>query len=493
MTEMTGYDVSDFKRQLHTISGRGKPPTPVLDWFDDTKYTLPVKNQARMAFETASVARHLQLEYVKEQEELLQKARRCAENAAHLDRIIRVNEQLVIDLRMDSVSLPSYSLGPFFPGDAIQFNVCIASQTPFRAVASPGPAPSVPLIPEIPQSSQSSVPAPSNVCTFKNFPPAPISPQSNESTSTRTSEEGEVEVLDEEEYYTVVNSDDEPNVETIYPAAGFKKSVTFNQKPAEDKTLIQKRGILTNKKSAVSRKDETTVVPEKTQSAASRAVQSTIAPAQLIRFGGELGELQLFDWAVQKYPEKIIVRGILPDGMPEFDYKQVFGQLPPQIEISLELLTNRRISFATRFVVDPTIEENIVQMRVLDEFADPPEPRMRKVLHVPWAYLQGVPTEWTKKAVRVRRYTAKSTEYPPTFQLDVSVTAAKNLRPSIQVLGEPFARKYVVSYAKFDEDDGAIAIKVGKQIEWIAYSRYTPDPPKERSFPFRDSSNRSRN
>lgn len=473
---MTGYDAHDFKRQLHTITGRGKPPAPILDWFDDTQYALPVRNQARMAFETATIARHLQLEYVKDQEELLQKARRCAENAAHLDRVIRVNEQLVMDLRSDSNSLPNYSLGPFFPGDAIQFTVCIASQTPFREIRSTESAsPSCPL-PSGPDSPSSSSELGSpQVCNFKNFPPvrdstrksdvqrpSPVTPELNK--------EGE-----NEEYFTVTGSGDEANIQTIYPAAGFKKSVSFGPSAAAANAPVSARKTSAN-----------------TKPAASKAEKSTIAPAQLIRFGGELGELQMFDWAVQKYPEKIIVRGILPDGMPEFDYKQVFGQLPPQIEISLELLTNRRISFATRFVVDPTIEENIVQMRVLDEFADPPEPRMRKVLYVPWAYLQGVPTEWTKKAVRVRRYTAKATDYPPTFQLDVSVTAAKNLRPSIQVLGEPFARRYVVSYAKFDEDDGAIAIRIGKQVEWIAYSRYTPDPPKTRTVPFRNTSNRQR-
>lgn len=477
MIEMTGYDVRDFKRQLHTVSGRGKPATPVLDWFDDVKYPITVRNQARMAFETASIARHLQLDYVKEQEELLLKARKCAENAAHLDRIIRVNEQLVMDLRSDSSSAPSYSLGPFFPGDAIQFGVCIAAQTPFREIPSPEtaslPRPVPPMSP-VPDSPSSSDSTPAKVCVFKNFPPADDSSrESNEQSSPASfdGKSGEVEVTDK--YFTVTGSGDEAHIRTIYPTAGFNKSVSFDLIVGESIIPSSQQSVIAGTKSAVPKKE-----------------LSTTAPAKRVMYGGDLGELRLFDWAIQPYPEKIIVRGMLPDGMPEFDFQQVFGQLPPQIEISLELLTNRRMSFATRFIVDPTVDENIVQMRALDEFIDPPEPRSRKVLYVPWAVSHGVPTEWTKKAVRVRRYTAKSTEYPPSFNIDVAVTAAKNLRPSIQVLGAPFARKYVVSYAKFDEEDGAIAIRIGKQIEWIAYSKYTPDPPKPKTIPFRHS-NRS--
>ena len=441
---MTGRDVTDFKRQLHAYSGRARPKE-ILDWFDDTKYAFPARNQARLAFETAKVARHIQLEYIKEQEELLLKARRCAENAAHLDRIIKANEQLVLDLRLPNPN-PTYSIGTYSPGEQIKFDLHFATQTPFREISSTEPAiPSSSSTDSQPvQSSLSAIQSSSNV--FQNLPPI-------DNTGWETDSEVSLSTIQEQtDEYEGLYDDLESMADTEYGVEDIEE---------EDQQI------------RVNREPE------------SESSNPLVNQPQLIRYGGDLGELRVFEWPVLAYPDRIIVRSLLPDGLPEFDYKQVFGQLPPQIEISLELLTKRRLGFATRFVVDATIEENIVQMRVLDEFDDPPSPRARKVLYVPWAVLQGVPTEWTKEAVRVRRYSALATEHPPTFFLDVSVTAAKNLRPSIQVLGEPFAKQYVVSYARFDEDEGAIALRFGNHLEWVRYTRYTPDPPRIRQFPFR--------
>lgn len=455
---MTGRDVLDFKRQLHAASGR-KPASPIMDWFDDTQYPLAVKNQARMAFETASIARHLQLDYIKEQEQLLLKARKCAENAAHLDRLIRVNEQLVIDLRKKD-AIPCYALGPFFPGDSIRYDVRIAQQTPFREMPSSDADRSMPNPPKSPVDSES-VSSPS--VAVQNSPPI-----SNLGWETDS----------DDDHFTIAYSDEERFEQ---PAAGQKSAKT-----EEKKTVVPKKSV--GFKSPVNEKKELPP-PVKTQhreqSTQTKKSRTNVAPAKPIKYGSDLGELTVFEWPVLPYPPGIEVRGILPGGLPEFDYKQVFAQLPPQVEINLELLTDKRLGFATRFVVDATVEVNIVQMRVLDEFSDPPTPQSRRVIYVPWAYLQAVPTEWIKQAVRVRRYTSLRGEYPPTFLLDVSVTAAKNLKPGVQILGAPFAKKYVVSYAMFDEDEGAIAVRFGNNVEWIPYIRYTPDPPKERRFPFR--------
>lgn len=282
------------------------------------------------------------------------------------------------------------------------------------------------------------------------------------------------EVESDDDYFTIVNSEDEKVDE---PAAGNRK-VKTGAKPVPEvkKNVTFKCGAAPKSKPS----------PQSSTRSHERSTQRkkpsvNIAPAKLIKYGGDLGELTVFEWGILPYPPKIEVRGLLPDGLPEFTYQQVFGQLPPQVEINLELLTDRRIGFATRFVLDATVAENVVQMRVLDEFTDPPTRRSRQLVFVPWAYMQAVPTEWTKEAVRVRRYTSLQGEYPPTFLIDVSVTAAKNLKPGVQILGEPFAKRYVVSYAKFDEDEGAIAVRFGPHVEWIPYMKYTPDPPRRKN------------
>jgi len=85
----------------------------------------------------------------------------------------------------------------------------------------------------------------------------------------------------------------------------------------------------------------------------------------------------------------------------------------------------------------------------------------------------------------MRRYSAVSTEFPPTFFIDSFITAAKNLKPAIHILGKPFVDQYVASYTKFTEDEGAIAIRFGDHLKWVPYSIYVPDPPKVRTFEFR--------
>lgn len=205
-------------------------------------------------------------------------------------------------------------------------------------------------------------------------------------------------------------------------------------------------------------------------------------------YGADLPPLRVFEWPIMPYPEKIVVPRMLPDGLPAFNVDQIFGQLPEYIEISLELLTKKRQVFATRFVIDPTVEMNILQMKAIDEFTDPPERIARKVMYVPWAYLQAVPCEWRKAGLRVRRYSSLATKFPPTFYINAYITAAKNLKPAIQVLGKPFVDQYVVSYARYTEDEGAIAIQFGQHLEWIPYERYVPDPPQARTFPFHHSS-----
>lgn len=107
-----------------------------------------------------------------------------------------------------------------------------------------------------------------------------------------------------------------------------------------------------------------------------------------IRYGADLSLLRVFEWPIMPYPDRIVVPRMLPDGLPGFNVDQIFGQLPEYIEISLELLTKKRQGFATRFVIDPTVDVNILQMEAIDEFSDPPERIARKVIFVIWCYLQ---------------------------------------------------------------------------------------------------------
>lgn len=132
--KIAGKDPEDFRRQFNIARGK-LPVKEVLDYFDEDSYDLSVRRQARLAYNTACTSRHVQLRLVKEQEQLLRRARSLADDVQSLDQVIRQNEQLVIELRDIKVS-PSYSLAGPSPPEAVKFDFKFACQTPFRTVPS---------------------------------------------------------------------------------------------------------------------------------------------------------------------------------------------------------------------------------------------------------------------------------------------------------------------------------------------------------------------
>jgi len=64
---MTGRDQAEFQRQFDIA--RGKLPTnEILEAFIDDDYDPKVRQQARSAYNTAHISRHIQLRLVNEQE-----------------------------------------------------------------------------------------------------------------------------------------------------------------------------------------------------------------------------------------------------------------------------------------------------------------------------------------------------------------------------------------------------------------------------------------
>lgn len=174
------------------------------------------------------------------------------------------------------------------------------------------------------------------------------------------------------------------------------------------------------------------------------------------------------------YPPALKADRYLPDGHPAFEFRQIFALLPEQIGLVLELDTKYRYGCPTKFVLDPTINYNILQFKTVDERVGEPDNRdgvkqrpIREV-YISWSSKLGACLEWGTDRVLIRRWVDSRQERDQFLEVPIaaSISNSRGMPVNLQVLGAPFAERYVKGFVLFSDTEGAIAVKVNDSVEW---------------------------
>lgn len=384
----------------------------ILDRFRETEYREQDRPQARLAFETAAHLRRQQERFLAEQIWMLDRANVFGRAAADLEQFIIAQELLISDLR--SRCTPSYGIPPPTEVEEYQIRMKMPSATPRFAIP---PIESVLAA----QSEHDRVTAVQSAPTSTAVE-CPGCIQAGLSTLTEVSG-GTLSAFDIGAVPFVPKSQQQPaaNKPTGFDSVGptgdsQRKSVAWNERTVMKKVL---------------------------------------------------GRQPL------PYPPNLTTTRFLPDGNPSFTFVEVFGQLPEQIEVVLEMDTSNRVGVPTRFIIDPTLEYNFIQFKTVDEVIgkgsrDGVIPRPVKEMFISWSSKRAVKLEWFIERLRIRRWSPDNAERKQALALTLSasVTNSRGLPVNVQVLGAPFAHKFVKGFVMFGSDEGAIAVLQGAGVDW---------------------------
>lgn len=404
------------------------PGQKLLDTFVEEEFRVEDRAQARLAFFTAQKLRAEQRRLLIEQEQHLARANTCGFAATGLEQYIVGQEMVVVDLR--SRVSPTYGIPQRKEVEKLNVQVNTASET-LRFAVSPiadvlvfgaGRQSTAPVLPQAPVSVQ-----------LPNAPVVMVPSTQPEMPGASSLVACSLCASDPAARSAAVESQPECCLDATKSAAGVAAVEVGT--PTEEKRDIG---------------------PRKSVGWNERSVTKKI-----------LGRVPL------PYLPGLRINKFLPDGAPAFEFREIFGVLPEQIELCLEMDSTRRYGVPTRFILDPTVDYNVIQLKTVDENVGPAnqdgvKPRAARELYVSWSSLRAVRVEWQTERMLIRRWSDAESDRSRSMEVPIqaAVTNSRSIPVNLQILGAPFARQYVRSFAMFGEDDGAIAVKRGEEVEW---------------------------
>lgn len=415
-------------KDRYVFTQKPAPGHQLLEKYVETEFRPQDRPQAALAFATAEKLRAQQRRLLKEQADLLDKARVFGFAAAGLEQFIVAQELIVVDLRARVA--PSYGIPERREPEQFHVQLNMPSETlrfavpPITDIVDLGIEPQVAADLLLATSASNDSSRLAGVVVHTPLPPT-TAPAPAVSTA---------------------------HYPSAQPDVGEMQSVASSLIAASSRTGAGASPVEMRVSTTTNREP----VPRKSVGWNERSVCKKI-----------LGRLPL------PYPPALQASKFLCDGTPAFEFREIFGVLPEQIELSLEMDSTHRYGVPTRFVLDPTVDLNIIQLKTVDECVGPAnqdgvKQRPIKELYVSWSSMKAVKVEWHTSRMLLRRWVDSEAERNQLMEVPIqaSVTNSRSIPVNVQILGAPFAKQYVRSFVLFTESEGAIAIQRGQEIEW---------------------------
>lgn len=419
---------SPHSNERYVYAQRPAPGHLLLDKFVEAEFRPQDRRQAALAFATAEKLRAQQRRLLKEQAELLDRANSYGYQAASLEQCIVAQELIVVDLRARMT--PAYGMPQRREVEKFHVEINMPAETLRFAV-----------------------------------------PPINEIIDFDTEPRKVAELLPG----SVIAG-------TTLPAAETPLPVLPPTVPSPTRNVAGQLGVVMPSDIEKSPPVSKDVPVDSAQPAAGSCPVDAPLSSQVDRDGAARKSVGWKERSICKrilgrvprpYPPALRSNKFLADGTPAFDFCEIFGVLPEQVELSLEMDSTHRYGVPTRFVLDPTIDLNIIQLKTVDECVGPAnqdgvKQRPIKELYVSWSSLKAVKVEWHTSRMLLRRWVDSETERNQMMEVPIqaSVTNSRSIPVNVQILGAPFARQYVRSFVLFTDSEGAIAVQCAEEVEW---------------------------
>lgn len=421
-------DSSAQPNERYLWTQRPAPGHILLEKYVETEFRPQDRLQAALAFATAEKLRAQQRRLLKEQAEFLEKANVCGAAAASLEQFIVAQELIAVDLR--ARRSPGYGMPQ--RREVEKFHVKLNMPSEMLRFA-------VPPIEDILSTNAECQGAPEkeNDLGPAGMAPSVTLPVGPSSASTLPSS---VSTLPCSQFVST-----KPDV--VVPPTEPIQSVRVPEQP--------------------------TVAAKSVETGSPVEANQDPTPRKSVGWNERSVSKKVLGRTPRPYPSGLKINKFLIDGAPAFEFREIFGILPEQVELVLEMDSTHRFGVPTRFILDPTVDYNVIQLKTVDERVGPSnqdgvKPRPVKETYVSWSSLNAVRVEWHTERMLLRRWSDSEMERNQSMEVPIqaSVTNSRSIPVNVQILGLPFAKQYVRSFVLFGDDDGAIAVVRDQRVEW---------------------------